>query len=443
MSLPAAASQSGYSVPSDLHSILGPVRTYWTRARILFEGGYCTVVDQGVVSAGNFLVNVLVARSLTPHQYGVFALFYSGVLVLLAVNISVIFYPLSVRGAVGGRERLPVLLGQVLAILLVMLPLGAGVIALATAVLGTFDLALPAILFYVLWQGQESLRRWFFAGLRHRDAIWGDTITYLGQAAVVAVIAAAGTLSVHTALYAMAAASAAGIFVQIWQVEISLAGLADMRRVLRDFWQIGKWALINNLISIFRLQTLPWMLTAFYGPAAAAVLQAANNLVAIVNPLIIGLGNIIPQTAARSRADGGNVRAWQAIRGYVLLGAVPLVAYYTFAFGCPEVLLTLLYGGASYSLDAGSVLRLLAVASTISYLADMICSYFHGIDESVLALIVNAVGSVATLCAIPLISRHGVVGACIAVMVANIVRALLSRYFLNRTTGDGVAYVAK
>jgi hypothetical protein len=124
-------------------------------------------------------------------------------------------------------------------------------------------------------------------------------------------------------------------------------------------------------------------------------------------------------------------------------GAVPLVAYYTFAFGCPEVLLTLLYGGASYSLDAGSVLRLLAVASTISYLADMICSYFHGIDESVLALIVNAVGSVATLCAIPLISRHGVVGACIAVMVANIVRALLSRYFLNRTTGDGVAYVAK
>ena len=84
-----------------------------------------------------------------------------------------------------------------------------------------------------------------------------------------------------------------------------------------EFWAIGSWSLLNNVVSLLRIQILPWTLAAVGGTAAAASFQAALNVVNLTNPVILGLCNVIPQTAARAQQSGGNAEAWRAARVYI------------------------------------------------------------------------------------------------------------------------------
>src|SRR5262249_7659749 len=63
----------------DFFVIVGPgdrdYRGHFMGAKLLIERASWTLVDQGVVSAGNFLLNVLLARTLSEADYGKFVLF--------------------------------------------------------------------------------------------------------------------------------------------------------------------------------------------------------------------------------------------------------------------------------------------------------------------------------------------------------------------------------
>src|ERR1700730_7929502 len=72
-----------------------------------FFRAFWTLIDQGVVSLGNFSVNIFIARQLTLSDYGTFALLMGGLYGLQIVNSSLIFYPMSVRMGVshGNDEK--------------------------------------------------------------------------------------------------------------------------------------------------------------------------------------------------------------------------------------------------------------------------------------------------------------------------------------------------
>ena len=71
-----------------------------------------TLVDQCVVSGGNFLLNVLLARTLSEEDYGEFALFLGAIFLLRTIDYSFISYPLSVRLCVANDDERARLLGN-------------------------------------------------------------------------------------------------------------------------------------------------------------------------------------------------------------------------------------------------------------------------------------------------------------------------------------------
>src|SRR4051812_38292646 len=64
------------------------------------------LADQGVVSTGNFLTLVLVARSVPKNEYGVFGLLLEFIFYLNTFQTALITYPLTVKGAVIDRDQL-------------------------------------------------------------------------------------------------------------------------------------------------------------------------------------------------------------------------------------------------------------------------------------------------------------------------------------------------
>ncbi|AWN38216.1 lipopolysaccharide biosynthesis protein [Methylobacterium radiodurans] len=392
------------------------------------------LIDQGIASVGTFGLTILLARALPPAEYGIFALLLGGLMILHMVTSSLVFYPLSVRaGAVGPQESAGLMRASLDLLGLLFLPAGA-LLALAALAAGRADLALPALAYFLLWQIQEAFRRYLFAELRFAAAIPGDAVSYLGQVALVLWLGWSGHLTLASALCAMALTSGLGALLQAGHAGLgSRTGPAPrLHAILGDFWRLGSWSLANNMLGTLRGQVLFWLLAALSGAALTAQLQASHNLVNLMNPLVIGLCNIIPQTAARAHARGKE-EAWRAARPFALSGAPVALLFFCVLFAAPEPVLRLVYGPASPYLGLAGPVRLLAIAAIAAYATDMVCSYFHGVEAARQALVVNAAGTLATFAAAaPLTLWLGLNGACAALVLASLVRLLLSQLLLRR-----------
>src|SRR5262245_10492447 len=90
----------------------GPTGNAAMGAKLLVERASWTLVDQGVVSAGNFLLNVLLARTLSEADYGEFVLFLGAIYILRTFDYSFISYPLSIRACVVTEDEHGRLLGN-------------------------------------------------------------------------------------------------------------------------------------------------------------------------------------------------------------------------------------------------------------------------------------------------------------------------------------------
>lgn len=391
-----------------------------------------TLCDQAIVSLGSFAVNLLLARSLEPAQYGLFSLILLAILALSVITNSVLFYPMSVRATVAADEdRGEVFGGGLVLLLLGCIPLCV-VTALIMLVLGSSELAPLVAIWFVLRQVQELVRRALFAEMRHAAAVPGDALCYLGSAAVLLVIVQWRVLSVEDAIIAMAATSGLAALAQAIQVGLRFGGASQIRRFALDWAVLGGGSLGSNLLSMLRGQVFPWTLAAAGGVAAAANFQAAWNLVQLTNPIVLGLCNVIPQTAARGRAARSNEHAWHVARPLMLVGAIPIFVYYTLLCAIPGIVLAVLYGSESAYTHLGLVVQVMTLSAAVAYPADMVCSYLHGIEAVRLAMRINLGGLVASvLIGVPLTLVFGITGSCLALLAASCVRTALAYQVLN------------
>src|SRR5262249_50496675 len=140
-----------------------------------------------------------------------------------------------------------------------------------------------------------------------------------------------------------------------------------------------------------------------------------------------GIGNVIPQTAAQAHRSGGVAGAARAVSGYLLFGLGPMLVMCAAGVLMPGLLLGTVYGASSPYLAVGVGVQLLVVAGVFDYIAEMISKTLLGIEAGRLALVVNAVAVATCLgLALTFIGPLGVVvGACLALLIANVARAVL------------------
>ena len=274
------------------------------RPESLSRAGW-TVADQLVVSLGNFLVNVQLARALPASEYGIFALLLGATFLIQSINVALLIYPLSMRVAASPGERDAGLTSSTLVMVAASNVVLALVLAAAAIVLGRADLTWAAVVFSVLWQVQDSLRRGLMAEFRHRAALIGDALTYLGQAALVLILARRGEITLVSALLAIASASAIGAALQLWQLGLPRPDLGGLGALLGSYWSSGRWAVVSALLTHVRTQIFPWILGIAHGPAATAGFQASANLANVLNPVLFGICNAISQATAQSKARAG------------------------------------------------------------------------------------------------------------------------------------------
>ncbi|HET8926151.1 MAG TPA: polysaccharide biosynthesis C-terminal domain-containing protein [Candidatus Acidoferrum sp.] len=395
------------------------------------KAGFWSMLDQGAVSAGNFLTAILLARALVPAEYGIYALLFALMLFVVSLHAALIVYGLSLDGAAGTDAMLRPLTGGSLVLtagLGTVLGAAIGAVAMLFHRISLVPWILLAVLF---WQLQETTRRALISRLRHRDAVWGDALSYLGQAACIAYLFVARRLSLVSAFEVMSLTSAAAWLFQISQLKLAFRDFRGALRLLQRFWGVGRWMLLTNIAQAFIDQALFWFL-ALRGTAEVASFQSIVNLVRAMNPVMFAIGSVLLPTVAAQRENPA--AGLHAGRRYGLLGGLMLLPYFGMIFTFPGLALRFLYGPNSAYSGLGLELRLLVIASAFVYAAYVSGAYYNGLSKSYIVLRFQLVAAVtAVVPGFVLVTQAGVIGAALAYDLAFAAQTAAYVWFLRRS----------
>jgi O-antigen/teichoic acid export membrane protein len=240
------------------------------------------------MSGANFILNILLARYLSPAEYGAFAIVFSIFLFLSGFHNALILEPMCVLGPSQYRKGLPDYLRS---LLLVNFELTGGlafVTAMAALMIGNaslgralWGLALSIPLTLLFW----FLRRAYYLDFKPEESAKASLIY-----AVLLIVGAYGLqhYAKLNAFWAFAimgtagvAASTHGLRRMYLQVHCDAASTVRPRvtQVFREHWDYGKWIVALAVLSLMtnHLQTL--IVGAYLGLEAAGVLRAISNLV--------------------------------------------------------------------------------------------------------------------------------------------------------------------
>ena len=394
---------------------------------------FWALADQGAASLGTFLTSIILARSLPPTEYGIFALICGVINFLNSLHSALVIVPLSTKGAwVEEHEIRRMTAASLILTTFLTIPLGI-VLCGATWAIGRPGLAPWAILSLILWQFQETIRRAFMARLRHREAVFGDIISYLGQAGLVWIYAGNWKMSVKEAFILMAITSGAAGMLQMLQHGMRWMELAEVRQLGHVFWNLGRWVLMTNFVSLFLSQAYPWALAFFYSAAASAEFQAVSNILGITHPVAFGIGSLIYPAVARTRGERGEREATKIGFSYGIQGGMLLLPFYLILVIWPQWALQLFYGSNSPYLGLAGILRLFVICYLIGYLANLMVVILNSLERTRVAFFSQLASAMTTMfIGLPLTAWGGVAGATAAGGLTSLTRLMASGFFLRQ-----------
>ena len=390
-----------------------------------------TFADQIVVSATSFITGVIIARSCTTDEFGLYSLAFSIGIFITTVQDSLITLPYTVfRPRLEGQPAKlyngSVLVHQVGLSLTAVVLIGTGAIfyhefsGLDRALQG-LAIGIAPVLF------REYLRRIDFANMSMTTVFWLDSLIALLQIGGLLLFCYNAALDVIRVYWVVGLAC--GLISLYWLIRHRADFLMDAKRVWLDLlhnWSFGRWVLAANIVSLMSSQLYLWFLSGLRGVAEVGILAACQGVIFLSNPFLIGARNILGPKLSHIYASQGvdglqnTVRKVTALLG-LLMGLFCFVAVF---FG--NRVIVAMYG-AKYA-DFGFVVAVLALGTWV-YTAGMPFAYgLWAMDKSASNFKIDliTVGITLTL-GLALVSTSGATGAAYGFLVSSSVSSIIRR----------------
>jgi O-antigen/teichoic acid export membrane protein len=384
--------------------------------------GFWALADQGVASLGSFGIFFILGRAFARRdamgEFGKFGMLFELMWFLNSMHAALVIYPLSVKGATTDRATLARMAGTCVILTLLTAPLIGGA-ALGTAtIISTLSVGFWAAMAAVTWQIQETTRRSLMAELRFRDAIWGDSIRYLGHVGAVWAFSRTTAFSLPGVFALMTATSALGAVVQAIQLKLRIPGAAEIARFGREAWVLGRWVLAGNASG---LSTNFLFSTNFYywwGAETVGIAFALNNLLRFTNPILFAVSSLITPHAARARAASGLRASKRELLKYGALGIVLLSPYLGFVALFPALCIRLATK-PEYQ-QYWLILVISVITQALIYFGQILGVYLNAIERNRRAFVGQVLYSgLFTVVGMPLCAIWGLMGAAVGGIVAS------------------------
>jgi hypothetical protein len=385
--------------------------------------GVWAVLDQGLFALSNFFVNVLLARWLTPQDYGAFTLAYSTFLFLATVHTALLAEPMVIFGAGKQRDRLPLYLGVLMqghwllaAAAGVMLAVAGAIFSLAGQ--RSIGLALLAIgaatpFILLLW----LMRRCCYIRIEPHLAATGGVLYMAIMLAGSYLLYRQGWLSSPAALCVMGIASLAAALWIRWTLPfqfMSGSSAVFRRSVAAEHWGYGRWGVGTGMLAAVILNLYYVLMPLRHGLESTATLKALTNLVLPAIHTFIALSIVIPPILVRVR---GTPRFHRTVHHLTWLACAGAVVYWLMLGSLHGYLVRWLYGGL-YASDSQLLwlLGLLPIACAVISVYEGALRALEQIDRVFRAYLFAATAT--CLLGVPLMLVWGTGGAIVGLLIA-------------------------
>ena len=300
------------TVSSAFRSTLLRLRRAILSERGLSQGLF-SLADQAVASITNFVTGVILARSCSKEEFGLYMLALTLILLLTDIQTSLIATPYMIYGPrlKGCAQALysgSTLIHQTAFSIAAMIGLGAGVLlthfGLGPHGIGPVLWVLLGVISLIMFR--EFVRRMCFAQLKVAAALIFDAGLGTAQIGGLLLMAHFGLLSPSRAFSLIGVLCGIGGAWWLWANRSSYN--PRFREAIADLklnWRFGKWVFASGLLWAVSTNIYPWLLACFHGTAAAGVFAACAGVVSAGNPALLGIQNFVGPKIAHEYAARG------------------------------------------------------------------------------------------------------------------------------------------
>lgn len=394
--------------------------------RWMTKGGLA-VLDNGLISGSNFLLQILLARWLAPDEYGAYALSFSLFILVGFVYQALLLEPLSVfagstyRNNLRGYLKKAVAIHWTISIPTALLIAGGAVVSkvighsiVLPVALGGMAIATPFLCIHAM------ARRSFYLKLSPGPAAFGAAFYFAMVAAGVFLFYRFHWLSSFTAFLIMAGAALVSASVMLLQLNSALdraTGEPRLGQIWHQHWEYGSWALATCVVGWIPNYVYIPLISTFSGMAAAGNLRALMNLAAPVLQTYAALSMLFLPYAARV-SDEDPEGATKLTRRLALLFVGGAVVYWGVLIPFRQPVFEFLYAGKY--LNSAYLIPLFAVETIVWSASLGPAIVLRGMKSPRSLFIANgAASAVALVVGIPATKMFGLEGVIWSMILAN------------------------
>lgn len=402
--------------------------------------GGLAVLDQGLFSGTNFILNLMLARWLTPNEYGAFTISFTVYIFLTGFYIAIILEPASVLGPARHMSNLSSYIRDLFKIHFIMcsilsiIMLGVGLLLLITktsnalfafAMLGN-GLSLTFTL--LLW----LVRRSFYIFHHPELAVIGSLVFFILSVFGVYGLHLIGAISVFKVFVIIGLASLIGSSFSLWtgrNLFTHAPGYAlTWMEILSEQWQFGKWRTIGGVLAITFGQMQTFFVAGMLGLPAVGALRALQNFILPIIQVETAIESL-GLSSVSSISGGSGTRNYQVIKKKSFLIAFSLfcmsIIYALILYFFAEPLEKLLYFG-KYSAYVG-LIPLLGLSPIFLALAMGFVLPLLSIGKSKYYIVIYAINAPISIALTFLLTKnYGITGSVVSILIPSIVNVLVA-----------------
>jgi O-antigen/teichoic acid export membrane protein len=317
--------------------------------------GGLAILDQGVFAGSNFVISILLARWLSPEQYGSYAVAFAIFLFILTFYQALLLEPMLVFGGSAYRNCLR---GYLKALLMLHLGLSVGIVLILAVSAGVAlklepASSLPSALVGVAFAAPSILLFWlvkrtFYLKLSPAPSAGAAVLYCVLTMGGLAFVYKHGLLSVFSALVLMGVGSLGASAMLLIYLKLRLFSSLEAPSVLdigSRHWRYGRWALGANAMMWVPINLFYPLLSRFSGMAQAGELRALMNFASPMLQTCAALSSLMLPYSARVLEQRGSAGVNVVLKRMTLLCVACAVPYWLVLLAFRESAFRMLYSG--------------------------------------------------------------------------------------------------
>ncbi|MCA9733683.1 MAG: hypothetical protein H6696_05980 [Deferribacteres bacterium] len=299
----------------------------WLFKNKLFKETFISVLDQGLLSATNFTINLLLIRNALPSEYGAYTLAFSTILLMVGMQNALVVTPMIVLGPKREPEARAQFVGDLLSGQYVLW-LPASILAFIGSYflqyvgfdsleISVIRVGSATVLFVLL---REFFRRVFFLYLYPKTVLLVD---FIYSATFIATIVIAINLFEISALLALTSMFFAclvvvpiSLFLSRKSVQFSFSWRPG---VLMETWVHGKFAIMGVIFTWLHNRAFLFLLSGIKDNAAVADIDSIRLIYMPIQIVMTSIASILKPRGAAILAENAKMRFFKVSSIYMLL----------------------------------------------------------------------------------------------------------------------------